>query len=116
MHKKFGNLMRITTLSAQLDQKLNEIDQRLTDLQIQIAQSQKEEERHQLRRDVSALTQVREKLLKSRDIAWRAHRLQQENEDLKRVRRKGQIGLVLCALSVIGAIIIAIIFWWTEIR
>lgn len=108
--------MQIDTLFAQLDQKLIELDQRLDNAAVQLAQCENESERGRLRADIQALNLVKDKLLKSRDIAGRAHRLQHQDHELKMVQRKRWLGLALCALSAIGAVAIAIIFWLTELR
>jgi hypothetical protein len=107
--------MQINQLSAQIDQKLNELDQRLVRLneQHRVASGS---EQAQLGTDIQALELIKNKLLKSRDIAWRAHELQQEHQDLKQLERKRWIGLTLCVLSAIGAVVLIGIIWWTEFR
>jgi hypothetical protein len=56
----------------------------------------------QLEQDILALQQIRAKLVKSKDLAWRAHQLQHQNDEHSRARQR-VIGLSLCVFSVIGA-------------
>jgi hypothetical protein len=108
--------MQITTLSNQLEQKLVELDQRLDGLRRELATSQDEAERHKLSSDLDALEVIKDKLIKSRDIAWRAYDLQQQTREMKQIRRNRWIGLTLCVISVLGGLILIGIIWWTEFR
>lgn len=107
--------MQITTLSAQLDQKLIELEQRLQVLAKQHQQSSDVEEQHKLAADIQALVQIKQKLVKSRDIAWRAHELQREDHTLRKVQRQKWVGLALCAVSAVALVILIIIFVATEL-
>lgn len=107
--------MQINKLSAQIDQKLTELDQRLMQLNTQY-QASSGSEQTQLGADIEALKLIKDKLLKSRNIAWRAHRLQEEHQDLRQLERRRWIGLTLCILSGIGALVLFGIIWWTEFR
>jgi len=108
--------MHINTLSAQLDQKLVELDRRLDDLNQQLTHVGSDGERHQLNADLNALKLTKDKLLKSRDIAWRAYHLQQQGQETQKIQRRRWIGLTLCIVSAVGLMIIAGVFWWTELR
>jgi hypothetical protein len=94
--------MQIRQVSAALDHKLAQLDQQLKKLEGQRAQQNSSEPHPQLEQDILALQQIRAKLVKSKDIAWRAHQLQHQNDEHSRARQR-VIGLSLCALSVIGA-------------
>lgn len=94
--------MQIRQVSAALDRKLAQLDQQLKKLEEQRAQQNSSEPDPQLTHDILALQKIRTKLLKSKDLAWRAHQLQHQNDEQSRARQR-VIGLSLCAFSVIGA-------------
>lgn len=94
--------MQIRQVSAALDQKLRQLDQQLKQLEQQRAQPQNSEQHPQLDQDILALQQIRTKLIKSKDIAWRAHELQDQSDERARARQRA-VGLSLCIFSVIGA-------------
>lgn len=94
--------MQIRQVSATLDRKLAQLDQQLKKLEEQRAPHHGSEPNPQLEQDILALQQIRIKLVKSKDIAWRAHQLQHQNDEHSRARQR-VIGLSLCILSVIGA-------------
>jgi hypothetical protein len=94
--------MQIRQVSAVLDHKLAQLDQQLKKLEEQRARQNNSEEIPQLEQDILALQQIRTKLIKSKDIAWRAHQLQHQNDEQSRARQR-VIGLSLCAFSLIGA-------------
>lgn len=104
--------MEINKLSAQLDQKLRELEQRLQQLLAKRQQAANAEDQAKLDGDIRALQLIKAKLIKSRDIAWRAHQLQQNHQELESLQQKRQIGLALCILSAAGAIILLGIFLW----
>jgi hypothetical protein len=92
--------MQIRQISAVLDAKLAQLDQQLKQLE---EQQQDNSTDPQLLNDIAALHQIRTKLLKSKDIAWRAHQLR-DNGDEQRRKRQRISGLILCGLSLIGAV------------
>lgn len=94
--------MQIRQLSAALDQKLAQLDQQLKQLEQQRTQQHNSEQLPQLDQDILALQQIRTKLIKSKEIAWRAHELQDQSDENRRTRQR-VIGLSLCVISVIGA-------------
>lgn len=94
--------MQIRQVSAALDQKLAQLDQQLKKYEAQRAQQNSSEPDPQLEQDILALQQIRTKLVKSKDLAWRAHQLQYQNDEHSRARQR-VIGLSLCVFSVIGA-------------
>ena len=94
--------MQIRQISATLDRKLAQLDQQLTKLEQQRALHSGAEPNPQIEQDILALQQMRVKLVKSKDIAWRAHQLQHQNDEHGRARQR-VMGLSLCILSVIGA-------------
>lgn len=106
--------MDIQKLSAQLDQKLQELDQRLTALQSDLQTNTEPAIQAQLQQDFTALQLVKEKLIKSQALAWRAHELQTSDDDDR--RRSRRLGLFLCFLSGLGLVLLLGLFWWTELR
>lgn len=92
--------MQIRQVSAALDHKLAQLDQQLKKLEQE--QQNSSEPNPQLAQDILALQQIRTKLVKSKDIAWRAHQLQHQNDEQARARQR-VIGLSLCIFSVVGA-------------
>jgi len=93
--------MQIRQVSAALDLKLAQLDQQLKKLEHQRTQ-QTAAQQPQLEQDIVALQKIRAKLIKSKEIAWRAHQLQDQNDEHSRARQRA-IGLSLCIFSVIGA-------------
>lgn len=93
--------MQIRQVSAALDSKLAQLDKKLK----QLEQEQRTTPSPQLDQDIEALHLVREKLEKSKALAWRAHELQDQNDEAKRARQR-LIGLSLCAVSLIGAAVL----------
>jgi chromosome segregation ATPase len=94
--------MQIRQVSAALDHKLAQLDQQLKKLEQERAQQNSSQPNPQLEQDILALQQIRAKLVKSKDLAWRAHQLQHQNDEHSRARQR-VIGLSLCVFSVIGA-------------
>jgi hypothetical protein len=94
--------MQIRQVSAALDLKLAQLDQQLKKLEQDRNQADAKESATQIDQDILALQKIRAKLVKSKDIAWRAHQLQSEGDEQQRARQR-MIGLSLCAISVIGA-------------
>jgi hypothetical protein len=92
--------MQISQVTAALDLKLTQLDQQLKALEqerINPARSASE-----IDNDIDSLLKIRTKLVKSKDIAWRAHQLQSQNDGQRRARQR-LIGLSLCGVSLIGA-------------
>lgn len=96
--------MQIRQVSAALDQKLAQLDQQLKQLEQQRVQ-ENNDQHPQLDQDIQALQQIRTKLIKSKDIAWRAHELQDQGDERKRARQR-VFGLSLCIFSLIGAVVL----------
>jgi hypothetical protein len=96
--------MHIRQLSAALDTKLAQLDKQLKQLQTQQHQ-QGDSPEPSLLEDIAALEQMRDKLVKSKEIAWRAHQLRDDNDEQRRARQRA-LGLAMCGLSVIGAILL----------
>jgi DNA-binding transcriptional MerR regulator len=93
--------MQIRQISAALDAKLAQLDQQLKQLEEQHQQGNASDP--QLIDDIAALHQIRDKLLKSKDIAWRAHQLRDNGDEQRRARQRIS-GLFLCGLSLVGAV------------
>lgn len=96
--------MQIREISAALDAKLAQLDKKLK----QLEHEQQSTPSDQLNRDIEALQQMRSKLVKSKDLAWKAYDLQDKNDEAKRARQR-LMGLSLCAFSLIGAVILVFI-------
>lgn len=94
--------MQIRQVSAALDRKLVQLDQQLKSLEQERNQPDSTRQEADIEHDIHALLQIRNKLVKSKDIAWRAHQLQSQNDEQRRARQR-VIGLSLCIISVIGA-------------
>ncbi|MEN0039188.1 MAG: hypothetical protein AAGC78_19065 [Cellvibrio sp.] len=94
--------MQIRQVSAALDLKLSQLDQQLKKLEQERSHPDNNGSNAQIDQDILALQKIRTKLVKSKEIAWRAHQLQSEGDEQQRARQR-LIGLSLCAISVIGA-------------
>lgn len=105
--------MEINELSANIDQKLADLEQQLSHLHSQQAQTHDPVKQQQYTADITALKKVRLKLLKSRDIAWRAHQLIQEQDDQRINDQKRMLGLALCVFSAVGALVLIGIYFWS---
>lgn len=92
--------MQIRQVSATLDRKLAQLDQQLKKLEQEAREGTTQDTQRE--QDILALQKMRDKLIKSKELAWRAHQLQQTNDEAGRARQR-LIGLSLCALSLIGA-------------
>lgn len=96
--------MQIHQVSAALDNKIAQLDKKLAQVEAQ----HKAQPSSQTEKDVEALHQMRAKLLKSKTLAWRAHQLQDDTDEAKRAQQR-MMGLSLCALSLVGAVILVVI-------
>lgn len=97
--------MHISQVSAVLDNKLQQLDKQLQQLDEKISSTADSHEQERLEQDKAALNVIRHKMLKSKDLAWQAHRLQDNNDEKKRARQR-LIGLSLCGVSVLGAVLL----------
>jgi hypothetical protein len=98
--------MQIRQLSAAVDMKLRQLDKQLDALTLEQAKAANGEN-PQLAEDIKALTQIRHKLVKSRDLAVKAHQLERETNEKYRARQR-LFGFVLCGFSLlVGAALIA---------
>lgn len=100
--------MQIRQVSAALDRKLTQLDQQLKSLELERHQPDGARQDADIDNDIHALLQIRNKLVKSKDIAWRAHQLQSQSNEQRRARQR-IIGLSLCIVSVIGAGILLVL-------
>jgi hypothetical protein len=94
--------MQIQELSAVLDSKLAQLEQQRKTLEEQLKYAQSAAEREQLSKDLAALGQIGTKLVKSKELAWRAHDLQDNQRERSRANQR-LIGLSLCVVSLLGA-------------
>lgn len=107
--------MQITELSANIDQKLTELDRQLEALQQNHAQTLDAAQQKKLAADIAALGKIKLKLLKSKDIAWRAHQLQCEQDTHRLDDQKRLLGLILCIASAIAAVLLLGVYLWSGI-
>jgi exonuclease VII large subunit len=97
--------MNIQQLSNNIDQKLTLLDKQLATLQQRLAS---EGENDQMRKELTALEQIKRKLQKSRNIMWQAHELQL-GSDQKRLNQKRWLGIGLCVVSGLGLLALLLI-------
>lgn len=97
--------MNIHQLSANIDTKLLQLEQQL--IQLQRQSKQHGGDNTQLMQDIAALETLKSKLKKSRDLAWRAHELQ--HDDDKKLQQKRIIGIALCVFCGLGLLAIGIL-------
>ncbi len=101
--------MQIKALTASVEQKLRQLDQQLVELSRAQAGAGAEES-EKLAADINALHLVRQKLVKSRDLALEAHHLERStNEQLR--RRQKYIGLGLCLFSLAGLLWLGVLIY-----
>lgn len=100
--------MQIRQVSAALDRKLTQLDQQLKTLERERNQAEASRDAAEIDSDITALLNIRNKLVKSKDIAWRAHQLQSQNDEQRRTRQR-LVGLSLCGISLIGAGVLVVV-------
>jgi hypothetical protein len=84
-----------------IQQLSNNIDQKLAQLDLQLARLKQQDSSAQILKDIAALEGIKNKLQKSRNIMWQAHELQRGN-DQQRLREKRLFGITLCIVSALG--------------
>jgi hypothetical protein len=94
--------MQIRQLSAAVDIKLRQLDKQLDALTLERARTSGTDN-PQLTRDIEALTQVRQKLVKSLDLAVKAHQLERDTNEKYRTRQR-ILGLALCGVSLLAGV------------
>lgn len=107
--------MQIDELSNNIDQKLSELDQQLADFKTRYATTTDATQQQKLAADITALNKIKLKLLRSQDLAWRAHQLKQENDNTRREDQQRLLGLWLCIFSGVAALILVGIYLWSGI-
>jgi len=105
--------MKIKELSANIDQKLNELEQQLDNLHAERTKTSDPEQQQKLTADITALNKVKLKLLKSKDIAWRAHQLLSDQENQRSIDRQRLWALAFLTFSALGAITLIGIYFWS---
>lgn len=96
--------MNIQQLSDNINSKLAQLEQQITKLEQQLKQADGDQDK--LAKDLDSLKQLKIKLKKSHDIAWRAHELQRGSEQ-KQLRQKHWFAIGLCVISGVGLLAIA---------
>ena len=94
--------MQIRQLSAAVDVKLRQLDKQLDALNQKQA-SNTDGSNPQLEQEIEALVQIRHKLVKSRDLAVKAHQLVRDTNEHYRARQR-LMGLALCGISLLGGV------------
>jgi hypothetical protein len=97
--------MQIKQLSAMLDTKLAELDARVVKQEKSLSDVQEIEEKNKIQLELNELARLRNKLVKSKELAWEAHSME-KNTNRKLNQRKAIIGLVLCAIGGITALVL----------
>jgi hypothetical protein len=96
--------MNINQLSRNIDAKLLQLEQQLKHLQQKLKQPN--DDPVQIEQEIAALEKLKHKLKKSRDLAWRAHELQRENNN-QQLQQKRILGIGLCIVCSLGLLAIA---------
>lgn len=100
--------MQMRQLSATLDAKVAQLDKQLHSLhqrQRGLEQQDDATQAQAIDNEIAALNQLRSKLLKSKDLAWRAHQLSSQNDEQQRARQR-LVGLTMCGVSILGALVL----------
>ncbi len=84
-----------------IQQLSHNIDQKLAQLELQLARLKQQDRSEQILKDIAVLEDIKKKLQKSRNIMWQAHELQRGN-DQQRLREKRLFGITLCIVSALG--------------
>lgn len=100
--------MQIKQLSAMLDNKLAELDARVVRQEKVLSTTDVDAEKNKIQQELNELARLRDKLIKSRDLAWEAHSLER-NSNKQLNQRKAMIGLALCVLGGLGALVLIVI-------
>ena len=106
--------MHINQISAAVDSKLQQLDKQLDALVQQQAQAEAGQN-PSLAQDIAALQQLRQRLVKSRDLALRAHQLERDTNREARERarlRQRRLGLALCGFSLAAGLALAVYAWF----
>jgi|GEM_PF-4426329 hypothetical protein len=105
--------MQIGQISARLDASLRKLDKQLDELQHK--QKDSTPDMHeQLATDIAHLQQMRDKLIRSRDLALRAYQLERDTDYQARERsraRQRMLGLGLCVFSLLAGIALLAYFF-----
>jgi len=100
--------MHIKQLSNLLDSKIAELDARVTLREKNLSECDQEEEKLKLQKELTELAVLRDKLVKSKDLALEAHTLERlSNKKLN--QRKAFIGLGLCVIGGLTALVLIFI-------
>jgi small-conductance mechanosensitive channel len=97
--------MQIKQLSSLLDTKVAELDARVILREKTLSQSQGTEEKVQIQQELDELARLREKLIRSKELAWEVHSMERKsNKQLN--QRKALIGLILCMTGGLLAVVL----------
>jgi hypothetical protein len=100
--------MQIKQLSAMLDNKLAELDARVVRQEKILSTTDIDTEKNKIQQELNELSRLRDKLIKSRDLAWEAHSLER-NSNKQLNQRKAIIGLALCVVGGLAALVLIVI-------
>jgi hypothetical protein len=99
--------MDIHQLSANIDAKLVQLEEKLKQLKEQ--QNKSTDVDAKLTESIDALEQLKIKLLKSREVAWQAYELREDTQELSSNNYR-TLGLALCVFSGLGLLAILVSF------
>lgn len=93
--------MQIDNISANIEAKLHRLEQQLANLRDAHARVEGDIQAQSLiERDIQVLLDTRAKLIRSRDLAWQVHQLDQKTKTQTRLDRRYQrLGLALIIFS-----------------
>lgn len=93
--------MQIDNISANIEAKLHRLEQQLANLRDAHARVERDIQAQSLiERDIQVLLDTRAKLIRSRDLAWQVHQLDQKTKTQTRLDRRYQrLGLALIIFS-----------------
>jgi len=93
--------MQIDNISANIEAKLHRLEQQLANLRDAHTRVESDPQAQAvIDRDIQVLLDTRAKLIKSRDLAWQVHQLDQKTKTQTRLDRRYQrLGLALIIFS-----------------
>ncbi len=100
--------MQIKQLSSLLDNKVAELDARVIRRSKTLSESQLADEKAQIENELEQLAKLREKLIRSKELAWEAHSMER-NSNKQLNQRKALIGLILCMVGGLSGLVLMFI-------
>jgi hypothetical protein len=100
--------MQIKQLSMLLDNKVAELDARVIRRAKTLSESQLAEEKVKIQNELDELAKLREKLIRSKQLAWEAHSMER-NSNKQLNQRKALLGLALCVVGGLSGLVLMFI-------